>query len=51
MHTKTKRKIEVLQEHIKLNLSRWYKKYGDNKFTGVELDKKIKAKNTKTIIQ
>lgn len=46
MHTSTKNKIEFLQKHIKRNLSRWYKKYGEN-VTGVRVDKKRKGKITK----
>lgn len=46
MHTSTKNKIEFLQSHIKRNLSRWYKKYGEN-VTGVRVDKKRKGKKTK----
>lgn len=46
MHTNTKNKIEFLQQHIKRNLSRWYKKYGEN-VTGVRVDKKRKEKKMK----
>lgn len=43
MHTTTRNKIEHLQNYTKKNLSRWYKKYGEN-VTGIRVDKKRKGR-------